>query len=268
MPVVSLPDGSCKEFDQSVTVFQVAESIGAGLAKAAVAGRLDGDRLVDTNYEIRDDVSLSIITLKDEVGLSVLRHSCAHLMAQAVKSLFPSAQVTIGPVIEDGFYYDFAFDRPFTPEDLELIEQKMKSLAKAALPVERRQLTRDEAVSLFSEMNEHYKVEIIQDLPEDEALSLYQQGEFIDLCRGPHLPNTSFIKAFKLTKCAGAYWRGDSSNAMLQRIYGTAWADKKALNVYLKRLEEAKLRDHRILAKKLDLFHFQEEAPGMVFLAS
>jgi threonyl-tRNA synthetase len=264
MPTIQLPDGAERNFPAPVTVAQVAESIGPGLAKAAIAGQLSG-QVVDTSYLIDSDTSLSLITVKDSEGLEVLRHSTAHLLAQAVKKLFPAAQVTIGPVIEDGFYYDFFYERAFTPEDLAAIEKEMKALVKQAIPIERKELSRAEAIALFSDMGEDFKVQIIKDLPEDEVLSLYQQGDFIDLCRGPHVPNTRFLKSFKLTKCSGAYWRGDSNNATLQRVYGTAWEDKKALQVYLDRLEEAKKRDHRLLAKKMDLFHFQPESPGMVF---
>jgi threonyl-tRNA synthetase len=265
MPTIHLPNGDKKQFDNALTVAEVASSIGSGLAKAAVAAYVS-EKLVDTSHVIhQDDVKLSIVTLKDDEALEVLRHSCAHLMAQAVKVLFPTAQVTIGPVIDDGFYYDFAYERAFTPDDVLLIEKKMKELAKAALPIERFELSRAEAIDLFDSMGEAFKVEIIRDLPEDEVLSLYKQGDFVDLCRGPHVPNTRFLKVFKLTKCAGAYWRGDSNNETLQRIYGTAWADKVSLEAYLNRIEEAKKRDHRLLAKKMDLFHFQEEAPGMVF---
>ncbi|MCH7741860.1 MAG: threonine--tRNA ligase [Proteobacteria bacterium] len=264
MPTITLPDGSQKQFESPVTVHQVAESIGPGLAKAALAGRI-GDRLVDTSYSIEEDTELSIVTAKDEDGLEVLRHSCAHLMAHAVQQLFPSAQVTIGPVIEDGFFYDFAYERPFTPEDLEKIEKKMEALAKQDIKVNRSVMSRADAVALFSKMGETYKVQILENIPADEDLSFYQQGDFIDLCRGPHVPSTGKIKAFKLTKVAGAYWRGDSKNEMLQRIYGTAWADKKSLKQYLHRIEEAEKRDHRKLGKKHDLFHTQEEAPGMVF---
>lgn len=265
MPNVKLPDGSVKHFEQPVTVYDVAQSISPGLAKAALAGRVDG-RLVDTSYLMRDDCALVIITEKQqEESLEVIRHSTAHLLAQAVKLLLPGAQVTIGPVIEDGFYYDFAFQRPFTPEDLERIEAKMEELAKADYPITRRVLPRDEAIAYFRNIGEEYKAKIIADIPEGEALSLYKQGDFEDLCRGPHVPSTSYLKAFKLTKVAGAYWRGDARNEMLQRIYGTAWIDKKALADYLHRLEEAEKRDHRKLGKALDLFHFQEIAPGMVF---
>lgn len=264
MPVITLPDGSKKQFDTPVTVQQVAESIGAGLAKAALAGKVDG-KPVDTFYVIDHDASVSILTSKDPEGLDVIRHSCAHLMAQAVQQLFPDAQVTIGPVIEDGFFYDFGFERPFTPEDLEAIEKRMWEIVKQDYKVSRSVLSRKDAIELFKQKGEKYKVEIIQDIPGDEALSFYQQGEFIDLCRGPHVPNTGAFKAFKLTKVAGAYWRGDSNNAMLQRIYGTAWPDKKSLEDYLQRIEEAEKRDHRKLGQKLDLFHMQPEAPGMVF---
>jgi len=264
MPVITLPDGTEKPFDAPVSVHEVAESIGPGLAKAALAGRV-GDKLVDTSHVIEADADLAIITARDDDGLEVIRHSCAHLMAQAVQQLFPSAQVTIGPVVEDGFYYDFAYERPFTPEDLEAIEKKMGEIAKQDLNVERSLMSRTDAVSLFEEMGEKYKVEILESIPSDEDLSFYKQGDFIDLCRGPHLPSTGKMGAFKLTKVAGAYWRGDSNNEMLQRIYGTAWADKKALKAYLHRLEEAEKRDHRKLGKRLDLFHTQEEAPGMVF---
>ena len=264
MPRITLPDGSLREFDQSVTVHDVAKSIGAGLAKSALAGELNG-KLVDTSCEIHEDTTLSIVTGRDTSGLEVIRHSAAHLLAQAVKVLFPSAQVTIGPVIEDGFFYDFSYKRPFTLDDLEKIEAKMNELVKADFSVERKELTRDEAIQLFSDMGEEYKVQIIKDIPEGDVLTAYQQGDFIDLCRGPHVPRTGLLKAFKLTKVAGAYWRGDSNNEMLQRIYGTAWQDKKALKDYLHRIEEAKKRDHRLLAKKMDLFHFQSEAPGSVF---
>lgn len=264
MPLVTLPDGSTRQYDAALSVADVAMSIGAGLAKAALAGRVDGT-LVDASYVIENDCELAIITERDEDGLEVLRHSCAHLMAQAVQRLFPTAQVTIGPVIEDGFFYDFAFERAFTPEDLEKIEAKMKEIVAENLPVERSVMARDEAIAMFESMGEKYKVEIIQSIPGDEPLSFYKQGEFIDLCRGPHVPETGKFKAFKLVSVAGAYWRGDSSNEMLQRVYGTAWGDKKALGQYLQRLEEAEKRDHRKIGKKQSLFHFQEEAPGMVF---
>ncbi|MCP3680625.1 MAG: threonine--tRNA ligase [Gammaproteobacteria bacterium] len=265
MVAITLPDSSRKEFDGAVTVAEVAASISPRLAKAAVAGELDGERLVDTNHLIDADSQLTIITAVQPLGLEVIRHSTAHLLAQAVKQLFPSAQVTIGPVIEDGFYYDFSFERPFTPDDLEAIEERMAELAKQGLSVVREETSRDEAIAIFRALGEHYKVEIIESIDSDQTLSLYRQGDFVDLCRGPHVPSTSQLKAFKLMKVAGAYWRGDANNEMLQRIYGTAWADKKALKAYLQRLEEAKKRDHRLLAKQMDLFHFQGEAPGMVF---
>ncbi len=264
MPTITLPDGKQLAFDHPVTVREVAEAIGPGLAKAAVAGRVD-DRLVDLSYVIDRDARVQIITPREPEGLEVVRHSTAHLLAQAVKELYPQAQVTIGPVIEDGFYYDFAFERPFTPEDLEKIEARMRELAKAALPVRRQEMPREQAIEFFRRQGEEYKARIIEEIPEGEAISLYSQGDFTDLCRGPHVPDTGKLKAFKLTKVAGAYWRGDSRNEMLQRIYGTAWADKKQLKEYLRRLEEAEKRDHRRLGKQLDLFHIQEEAPGMVF---
>jgi threonyl-tRNA synthetase len=264
MPVVTLPDGSQRCFDRPVTVDEVAASIGAGLRRAALAGRVDG-KLVDTSHVIDADVKLDIVTEKDPDGLQVIRHSTAHLLAQAVKELFPEAQVTIGPVIEDGFYYDFAFKRPFTPEDLAAIEAKMLELAKGDHKVNRRVMPRDEAVQFFKNLGEHYKAEIIASIPDKEDISLYGQGNWIDLCRGPHVPSTGKLKAFKLTKVAGAYWRGDSRNEMLQRIYGTAWADKKQLDDYLHRLEEAEKRDHRRIGRELDLFHLQEEAPGAAF---
>ena len=264
MPTIVLPDGSEKQFEQAVSVHEVAASIGEGLANAALAGRVDGE-LVDTSFTIETDATVAIVTARDDEGIDVLRHSCAHLMAQAVQELFPSAQVTIGPTVEDGFYYDFAYERPFTPEDLTKIEKKMKSLADLGQTVTRSLMSRDEAVALFKVKGEDYKVDILNSIPDTEDLSFYQQGDFIDLCRGPHVPSTRHIKAFKLTKVAGAYWRGDSNNEMLQRIYGTAWGDKKALKAYLFRLEEAEKRDHRKLGKRLDLFHTQEEAPGMVF---
>lgn len=264
MPVITLPDGSKKEFDNSVTVFQVAADIGPGLAKAALAGRVDGE-LVDTSYIISDDVELSLITERDAEGLDVIRHSCAHLLAQATQALFPKAQVTIGPVIDNGFYYDFAFSRPFTLDDLTAIENKMTEIAKQNLPIERSTMIREEAIEFFKNMGEEYKAEIIESIPAGEEISLYRQGDFIDLCRGPHVPSTGKIKAFKLMKLAGAYWRGDSNNEMLQRIYGTCWANKKDLKKHLFRLEEAEKRDHRKIGKQLELFHFQEDAPGMVF---
>ncbi len=264
MPLITLPDGSQRSFDAAVTLHDVALDIGPGLAKAALAGKVNGF-VVDTSFLIEHDSDVAIITERDEEGLEVIRHSCAHLMAQAVKTLYPEAQVTIGPVIDDGFYYDFAYERPFTPEDLLAIEKKMKELSSASLEVTRDVKSRDDAVAFFRDLGEDYKAAIIESIPSEEDLSLYTQGDFTDLCRGPHVPNTSKIKAFKLTKVAGAYWRGDSSNEMLQRIYGTAWASKKELKAYLHRIEEAEKRDHRKIAKKLDFFHIQEEAPGMVF---
>ncbi len=264
MPVITLPDGSQREYEQAVTVMDVAQSIGSGLAKATLAGKVNG-KLVDAGTIIAQDASLQIITAKDEEGVDVIRHSTAHLLAQAVKQLFPSAQVTIGPVIENGFYYDFAYERPFTPEDLAAIEKKMQQLADEDYAIKRSLLSRDAAVKFFRDQGEAYKAEIIESIPANEDLSLYEQGGFTDLCRGPHVPSTGKLKAFKLMKIAGAYWRGNSDNEMLQRIYGTAWGDKKDLQAYLHRLEEAEKRDHRKLAKTLDLFHSQEEAPGMVF---
>jgi threonyl-tRNA synthetase len=264
MPIVTLPDGSQRPFDLPVTVDEVAASIGPGLRKAALAGRVDG-KLVDTSYVISADAKVAIVTDKDPEALQIIRHSTAHLLAQAVKELFPDAQVTIGPVIEDGFYYDFAYERPFTPEDLAAIEAKMRELAQADQKVHRRVLGRDEAVQFFTKLGEHYKAEIIAGIPGQEEISLYGQGDWVDLCRGPHVPSTGKLKAFKLTKIAVAYWRGDSRNPMLQRIYGTAWADKKQLDEYLRRIEEAEKRDHRRIGRELDLFHLQEEAPGAVF---
>jgi len=264
MPVIRLPDGSERKFEQPVTVAEVAANIGAGLARAALAGKVNG-KLVDTSFLIQQDVDLAIITDKDADGLEVIRHSTAHLLAQAVKQLFPDAQVTIGPVIEDGFFYDFSYKRPFTPEDLEAIEKKMAEIAKRDLTVTRKVMERAEAIRYFKELGEHYKAQIIESIPGDEDLSLYTQGEFTDLCRGPHVPTTAKLKVFKLMKLAGAYWRGDSKNEMLQRVYGTAWARKEDQDAYLHRLEEAEKRDHRKLGKLLDLFHTQDEAPGMVF---
>ena len=264
MPVITLPDGSKRPFDGVVTVMEVAQSIGSGLAKATLAGKIDG-ALVDASTVIEQDATLQLITAKDDEGVEVIRHSTAHLLAQAVKQLFPSAQVTIGPVIENGFFYDFSFERPFTPEDLLKIEKKMAELVAKNYPVTRDVKSRDEAVTFFRSIAEDYKAEIIESIPANEDLSLYTQGDFTDLCRGPHVPSTGKLKAFKLMKIAGAYWRGNSDNEMLQRIYGTAWSDKKALKDYLHRLQEAEKRDHRRLGKQLDLFHSQEEAPGMVF---
>ena len=261
---IRLPDGSQREFDVPVTVAQVAASIGAGLAKAALAGKVDG-ALVDTSHLISHNADLAIITDKDADGLEVIRHSTAHLLAYAVKELFPDAQVTIGPVVDNGFYYDFSYKRPFTPEDLEAIEKKMTELAKKDEPVQRKVLPRDEAVAYFKSIGEAYKAEIIESIPANEDVSLYSEGKFTDLCRGPHVPSTGKLKVFKLMKLAGAYWRGDSKNEMLQRIYGTAWAKKEDQEAYLHMLEEAEKRDHRKLGKVLDLFHFQDEAPGLIF---
>lgn len=264
MPVVTLPDGSQRQFEAALTIADVAASIGAGLARAALAGKIDG-QLVDTSYLIDRDVNLAIITDKDADGLEVIRHSTAHLLAYAVKQLFPTAQVTIGPAIENGFYYDFSYERPFTPDDLVLIEKKMQELAKQDIPVERYEMSRDDAVAYFKSIGEVYKAEIIESIPADQTLSLYREGDFTDLCRGPHVPSTGKLKVFKLMKVAGAYWRGDSKNEMLTRIYGTAWAKKEDLAQYLHMLEEAEKRDHRKIGKQLDLFHMQDEAPGMVF---
>ena len=264
MPVITLPDGSQRSYERPVSVAEVAASIGSGLARAALAGRVDG-KLVDTSFVIERDATVSIVTDRDPEGLAVIRHSTAHLLAQAVKQLFPEAQVTIGPVIEDGFYYDFAYQRPFTPEDLGRIEARMRELAKADERVTRRVMPRDDAVRLFRDMGENYKAEIIAAIPASEPISLYGQGDWVDLCRGPHVPSTDKLRAFKLMKLAGAYWRGDSRNEMLQRIYGTAWPDQKQLDEYLHRLEEAERRDHRRIGRELDLFHMQEEAPGAVF---
>ncbi|HMW63969.1 threonine--tRNA ligase [Accumulibacter sp.] len=264
MPVVSLPDASQRAFAQPVSVAEVAQSIGAGLARAALAGKLDG-RLVDTSYGIASDASLAIITDKDPEGLEIIRHSTAHLLAYAVKELFPTAQVTIGPVIENGFYYDFAYERPFTPDDLAAIEQRMHELARRDLPVQREVWERDAAVAFFESIGERYKAELIGAIPAGEEVSLYREGDFVDLCRGPHVPSTGRLKVFKLMKVAGAYWRGDHRNEQLQRIYGTAWAKKEDQEAYLHMLEEAEKRDHRKLGRQLDLFHLQDEAPGMVF---
>lgn len=264
MPLITLPDGNKREYAQPPSAMEVAADLGPGLARAALAAQVDGE-LVDSSHRIDADAAVRIITGRDPEGLTILRHSCAHLLAQAVKALFPAAQVTIGPVIEDGFYYDFAFERPFTPEDLVAIERKMKELAEQDLAITRSIMPRDEAIAFFRGQGEEYKAQIIEAIPAAEALSVYQQGDFVDLCRGPHAPSTGRLGAFKLTRLAGAYWRGDPRNEMLQRIYGTAWPDKKALKQHLRQQEEAEKRDHRRLARKLDLFHFQEEAPGMVF---
>jgi len=264
MPDIRLPDSSIRSFPAPVTVREVAQSIGAGLARAALAGRVDG-KLVDISFTIDHDAQLAIVTDRDPDGLEILRHSTAHLLAHAVKELFPEAQVTIGPVIESGFYYDFSFKRPFTPEDLQAIEKRMQEIARRDLPVERKMMARDAAVDYFRGLGEHYKAEIIASIPANEEISLYSQGNFTDLCRGPHAPSTGRLKVFKLMKLAGAYWRGDSKNEMLQRIYGTAWAKKEEQDAYLHMLEEAEKRDHRRLGRGLDLFHLQDEAPGMVF---
>jgi len=264
MPVITLPDGSQRSFDHPVSIHDVAASIGPGLAKAALAGKVD-DHLVDTSFVLEQDAKLAIVTDKDPEALEIIRHSTAHLLAQAIKELYPAAQITIGPVIEDGFYYDIAFERQFTPDDLRDLEKRMQELAKKDFPVTRSTMSREEAIPFFRNMGEEYKARIIEDIPHHETLSLYKQGDFIDLCRGPHVPSTGKLKAFKLMKLAGAYWRGDSRNEMLQRIYGTAWTNKQDLKDYLHRLEEAEKRDHRKLARQLHLFHVQEEAPGMIF---
>jgi threonyl-tRNA synthetase len=264
MVTVRLPDGSQRQFDASVTVAQVAANIGTGLAKAALAGKVDG-KVVDTSFLIEHDADVAIVTDKDPDGLDVIRHSTAHLLAYAVKELFPDAQVTIGPVIDNGFYYDFSYKRPFTPDDLQAIEKKMAELAKKDEPITRKVLPRDEAVAYFKSIGEAYKAEIIGSIPADQDVSLYTEGKFTDLCRGPHVPSTGKLKVFKLMKLAGAYWRGDSKNEMLQRVYGTAWAKKEEQDAYLHMLEEAEKRDHRKLGRALDLFHFQDEAPGLIF---
>ncbi len=264
MPVITLPDGSQRKFDNPVTVLEVATDIGPGLAKATLAGRVNGE-LLDASYIMKQNSTLAIITERDDEGLEIIRHSTAHLLAQAVQALFPKAQVTIGPVIDNGFFYDFAFERPFTVDDLVVIENKMTEIAKQDAVVTREQWDRDKAIEFFKSIGENYKAEIISDIPAGEQISLYRQGDFIDLCRGPHVPNVGKLKVFKLMKVAGAYWRGDSNNEMLQRIYGTAFANKKDLKKYLFRLAEAEKRDHRKIGKKLDLYHMQEEAPGMVF---
>lgn len=264
MTVIRLPDGSKRVFDRPVTVLEVAESIGTGLARSALAGKVN-DKLVDLSYLIETDSNLAVITEKNTEGLEIIRHSCAHLLAQAVKELFPEAQVTIGPVIEDGFYYDFSYKRPFTPEDLNEIEKRMVDISRRNLKIERKEWDRSAAINFFKNQGEHYKAQIIESIPEEQTISLYSQGDFTDLCRGPHVPSTSKLKVFKLMKVAGAYWRGDSHNEMLQRIYGTAWIKKDDQEAYLQRLEEAERRDHRKLGRQLDLFHMQEEAPGMIF---
>ena len=264
MPVITLPDGSQREFAQPLTVAEVAQSIGAGLARAALAGKVDG-RIVDTSFRIDRDAQLAIITDKDAEGLEIIRHSTAHLLAYAVKELFPEAQVTIGPVVDNGFYYDFAYSRPFTPEDLAEIEKRMGELARRDIPVAREVWTRDDATAFFKSIGEHYKAELIAAIPQDQEVSLYREGDFVDLCRGPHVPSSGRLKVFKLMKVAGAYWRGDQNNEQLQRIYGTAWAKKEEQDAYLNMLEEAEKRDHRRLGRHLDFFHLQDEAPGMVF---
>lgn len=264
MASVTLPDGSKREYEGPVTVAQVAASIGAGLAKAALAGRVDG-KLVDLSHVIDGDAAVAIITARDPEGLEIIRHSTAHLMAQAVKELFPEAQVTIGPAIENGFYYDFSYTRAFTPEDLKAIEARMDELVKKNIPIVREEMPREEAIDFFKALGEHYKAEIISSIPAGEVISLYRQGDFVDLCRGPHVPSTGCLKVHHLMKVAGAYWRGDSKNEMLQRIYGTAWATKDEQKAYLEMLAEAEKRDHRRLGRELDLFHLQDEAPGMVF---
>ena len=264
MPVITLPDGSSRQFDNAITVYDVAADIGAGLAKATLAGVVDG-REVDASYSIDSDAELRIITSRDDQALEILRHSTAHLLAQAVQQLFPGTQVTIGPTVEDGFYYDFASDHNFSLEDLEKIEAKMQALVADDLPVSRLVYSREQAVEMFRDMGEHYKVEIIEELPEGEEISVYQQGDWMDLCRGPHVPSTGKLGAFKLTKVAGAYWRGDANNQQLQRIYGTAWSSPKELKAYLNRIAEAEKRDHRKIGRKLGLFHFADDAPGSVF---
>ncbi|KZX61773.1 threonine--tRNA ligase [Stutzerimonas frequens] len=264
MPTITLPDGSQRSFDHPVTVAEVAQSIGAGLAKATLAGKVDG-RLVDACDLIDADASLQIITPKDEEGLDIIRHSCAHLIGHAVKQLYPTARMVIGPVIEEGFYYDIAYERPFTPDDVAAIEQRMRELIERDYDVVKKMTPRAEVVEVFKSRGEDYKLRLIEDMPDEQAMGLYYHEEYVDMCRGPHVPNTRFLKAFKLTRISGAYWRGDSKNEQLQRIYGTAWADKKQLAAYIQRIEEAEKRDHRRIGKQLDLFHTQEEAPGMVF---
>ncbi|WXL23903.1 threonine--tRNA ligase [Ectopseudomonas mendocina] len=264
MPIITLPDGSQRTFDQPVSVLEVAQSIGAGLAKATVAGKVNG-KLVDACDLITDDATLQIITPKDQEGVEIIRHSCAHLVGHAVKQLFPSAKMVIGPVIDEGFYYDIAAERPFTPEDMAAIEQRMRELIDKDYDVIKKMTPRAEVIEVFKSRGEDYKLRLIDDMPDETAMGLYYHEEYVDMCRGPHVPNTRFLKAFKLTKMSGAYWRGDARNEQLQRIYGTAWADKKQLGAYIQRIEEAEKRDHRKIGKRLDLFHTQEEAPGMVF---
>ena len=264
MPVITLPDGSQRTFEHPVTILEVAQSIGAGLAKATVAGRVNG-RLLDATDLITSDATLSIITPKDPEGVEIIRHSCAHLVGHAVKQLFPEAKMVIGPVIDDGFYYDVAIERPFTPDDMQAIEKRMTELINQDYDVIKKLTPRAEVIDIFTQRGEDYKLRLIEDMPEETEMGLYFHQEYVDMCRGPHVPNTRFLKSFKLTRFSGAYWRGDSKNEQLQRIYGTAWSDKKQLNAYMKRIEEAEKRDHRKLGKRLDLFHMQEEAPGMVF---
>ena len=264
MPIITLPDGSQRSFDHPVSVLEVAQSIGAGLAKATLAGKVNGKQ-VDACDVIDTDASLQIITPKDEEGLEIIRHSCAHLVGHAVKQLYPSAKMVIGPVIDEGFYYDIAIDRPFTPEDMAAIEKRMAELIEKDYDVIKKMTPRAEVIELFKSRGEEYKLRLIDDMPDETAMGLYFHEEYVDMCRGPHVPNTRFLKAFKLTRISGAYWRGDSKNEQLQRIYGTAWADKKQLAAYIQRIEEAEKRDHRRIGKQLDLFHLQEEAPGMVF---
>ena len=264
MPAITLPDGSIKNYDNPVSIYEVAADIGPGLASATIAGEVDG-KLCDACDLIERDGTLRIITNKDEEGVDVIRHSCAHLIGHAVKQLFPEANMVIGPVIENGFYYDIAVEKPFTSDDLQVIEDRMRSLIKQKYDVVKKMTPRDEVIAEFENRGEQYKLKLIEDMPEEEAMGLYYHQEYLDMCRGPHVPNTSFLENFKLTKVSGAYWRGDSRNEMLQRIYGTAWASKKELNVYLKQLEEAEKRDHRKLGRELDLFHFSEEAPGSIF---
>ena len=264
MPTITLPDGSQRSFDHSVSVAEVAASIGAGLAKATVAGKVDG-KLVDASDLITSDASLQIITPKDQEGLEIIRHSCAHLIGHAVKQLYPTAKMVIGPVIDEGFYYDIAYERPFTPDDLAAIEQRMHALIEKDYDVIKKVTPRAEVIDVFTARGEDYKLRLVEDMPDEQAMGLYYHEEYVDMCRGPHVPNTRFLKSFKLTKLSGAYWRGDAKNEQLQRIYGTAWADKKQLAAYIQRIEEAEKRDHRKIGKQLDLFHLQEEAPGMVF---
>jgi len=262
--IITLPDGSERSFDAPVSIMQVAESIGPGLAKATVAGQVDGE-LRDASDIIDQNATLRILTAKDEEGVEIIRHSCAHLIGHAVKQLFPEAKMVIGPVIEEGFYYDIAVDKPFTPDDVDAIESRMRALIAQDYDVVKKMTPRAQVIDEFTQRGEEYKLRLIEDMPSETAMGLYYHQDYLDMCRGPHVPNTRFLKHFKLTKLAGAYWRGDANNEMLQRIYGTAWADKKALRAYVTRMEEAEKRDHRKLGKKLDLFHLQEEAPGMVF---